>query len=130
MELCITYPIFVQSELVVVSRKCLRVEDVGGGHSIDLSELSRMPPIFYQIIGQHEDILLVLGLILQRTDTSPPHAVIVLPYLRVFGLLSPSFPPAPAIAPWPLLSRVGIPPKVWPYLAQSSLHIAEFLRIL
>ena len=130
MELCITYPILVQSEIVVVPRECLRVEDVGGGHPIDLSELRRMPPIFYQIIGQHEDILLGLGLILQRTYTSPPHAVIVLPYLLVFGLLSPSFPPAPAIAPWPLLSRVGIDPKVWPYLAKSSLHIAEFSRIL
>ena len=64
MELCITYPILVQSEIVVVPRECLRVEDVGGGYPIDLSELRSMPPIFYQIIGQHEDILLGLGLIL------------------------------------------------------------------
>ena len=95
-----------------------------------------MPPLFEQIIGQHECILHGLGHILQRTDASPPHAVVLLPYLLLLGLPPPPLPPAVAITPRllriaiaTLLSRVGSPPKIRPQFTQSSLHIADFLRI-
>ena len=137
VQLRIAYPICVESEVIMVPHECLWVEDICGGYSMYLSLwllcitfATKTPPLFEQIIGQHPRVVLFPDLILQRTDASPPEAVVLLPYLLLLGLPPPSLPPAPTIAMRRLLSRVGIPPKIRPHLTQPSFHIADFSRIL